>query len=128
VHEQDMRRAVGRPGHLTGSVADAAMGRIVGSMPFVIGKRAAAPDGTTVVFELVAPLPGSYAFGVDGRAHPVDVAPEAPTVRLRTDGETFARLACGRIDPAEALADGRVVVDGDSELGRRVAEHLNFLF
>jgi uncharacterized protein (TIGR03083 family) len=128
VHEQDMRRAVGRPGHLTGSVADAAMGRIVGSMPYVIGKRAAAPDGATVVFELAAPLPGTYAFGVDGRAHPVDVVPAAPTVRLRSDGEIFARLACGRIDPAGALADGRVVVDGDAELGRRVVEHLNFLF
>ena len=43
VHEQDMRRAVGRPGDLDTPVAAAALDRIVGTMPFVVGKRAGAP-------------------------------------------------------------------------------------
>jgi hypothetical protein len=42
--------------------------------------------------------------------------------------EIFCRLGCGRIDPADALSDGRVVVTGDEALGRRVVEAMNFLF
>ena len=51
VHEQDVRRAVGRPGHLEGPVVVHSMDRMARAMPFVVGKKAAVPDGTTVVFE-----------------------------------------------------------------------------
>jgi len=129
VHEQDMRRAVERPGNLDSVVAAVALDRIVGSMPFVVGKRAGAPDGATVVFELSGPGARTFAIGVDGgRAKPLDAPPSAPGVRVVTDTETFARLACGRIDPGEALADNRVRLEGDVALGRRVMEQINFLF
>jgi uncharacterized protein (TIGR03083 family) len=128
VHEQDMRRAVAVPGDLEGPVADAAMTRIVGTMPFVVGKKVGPPDGTTVLFELGAPLAGRYAVGVEGRARLLDEEPAVPTTRIITDGETFARVACGRVEPAAALGDGRVDVAGDDELGRRVVDSLNFLF
>lgn len=128
VHEQDMRRAVRRPGHLDGTVADAAFARVVGSMPFVVGKKAGAPQGSTVVFDLTAPLARPFAIRTDGRAQLLDDVPTDATARITTDGETFARLACGRLEPAAALASGAVRVDGDDALGRRVVESLNFLF
>ena len=128
VHEQDMRRAVAVPGDLDGPVADAAMTRIATTMPFVVGKKVAPPDGTTVLFDLGAPLAGRYAVLVEGRARLLDDAPAAPTTRVVTDGETFARVACGRVEPGAALGDGRVRVEGDEALGRRVVESLNFLF
>jgi uncharacterized protein (TIGR03083 family) len=128
VHEQDMRRAVGRPGHLQGPVADAAFGRVVGSMPFVVGKKADAPQGTTVVFDLTPPLAQRFAIRTDGRAQLLDTMPDDATVRVTTDGETFLRLACGRLDPATVLTGDRVHLDGDAALGRRVVEQLNFLF
>ncbi len=128
VHEQDMRRAVAVPGDLEGPVADAVMARIATTMPFVVGKKVAPPDGTTVLFELRAPLPGRYAVGVDGRARLLDDEPATPTTRITTDGETFARLACGRVEAAAALGDGRVEVAGDEALGRQVVASLNFLF
>ncbi len=129
VHEQDMRRGAGSPGHLDGPVAEFAFDRMAGSMPYVVGKKAGAPDGATVVFELGPPLAHTLAIGVDGRrAKPLDTAPASPTVTMVTDGETFSRLACGRIDPSAALDDARVRVSGDEALGRKVVESMNFLF
>jgi uncharacterized protein (TIGR03083 family) len=128
VHEQDMRRAVGKPGDLDGPVADAAMTRILAALPFVVGKKAAAPDGATVVVDLAPPLAERVAVIVEGRARRLERIPDAPSVRVRTDGETFARLACGRLDPAAVLAGDRVTLEGDATLGRRVVEELNFLF
>jgi uncharacterized protein (TIGR03083 family) len=129
VHEQDMRRAVDRPGSLESAVAAVALERIVLAMPFVVGKRAGAPDGSVIVFDLSGPLAQSFAIGVDGgRAKRLDALPSAPDVRILTDTETFARLGCGRIDPGVALTDARVRVEGDVILGRRVVEQINFLF
>jgi uncharacterized protein (TIGR03083 family) len=129
VHEQDMRRAVGRAGDLDTPVAVVVLERIAGTMPFVVGKKAAAPDGATVVFELGGPLARSIPIGVEGgRARLLDAVPASPTTRILTDTETFARLACGRLDPDAELAAGHVHVDGDEDLGRRVVQNLNFLF
>lgn len=127
VHEQDMRRAVGRPGDLEGPVADAAFGRIVASMPFVVGKKAQAPQGSIVSFALTPPLARSFAIRTEGRAALVGEMPWDATVRIGTDGETFARLACGRLDPSDVLSGGTVRLVGDEPLGRRVVEALNFL-
>ena len=128
VHEQDMRRAVGRPGDLDGPVADAAFGRVVASMPFVVGKKAQAPQGSTVAFDLTPPLAQRFAVRTDGRAQLLDDVPSAVTVTIATDGETFVRVACGRVDPAGVLVGDAVHFDGDEALGRRVVEALNFLF
>jgi uncharacterized protein (TIGR03083 family) len=127
VHEQDMRRAVGRPGDLTGPVADAALERVDGAMTFVVGKKAQAPQASTVVFNLTPPLARRFAIRTDGRARRLDAVPPEATVRITTDGETFTRLACGRLDPSDVLAGAAVQFDGDEVLGRRVVEQLNFL-
>jgi uncharacterized protein (TIGR03083 family) len=39
VHEQDMRRAIGRPGDLDGPVAELAFERVAGRMPYVVARR-----------------------------------------------------------------------------------------
>ena len=129
VHEQDMRRALGQPGGLGGGAAEASMQRITGTAGYVVGKKAAAPDGTTVVIVLESPLEETLAIGVEGgRARMLDTVPDSPTVRITTDGETYARLACGRGDPAAARAAGSVRIEGDEELGARIVDELNFLF
>jgi uncharacterized protein (TIGR03083 family) len=129
VHEQDMRRAVGRPGDLDTPVADDALGMVVAAMPFVIGKKVAAPEGATVVFELSGPLAREVAVEVvDGRARLVAGTPASPTVRLAMSTETFERLGCGRIEPESVRAAGGVTVDGDTELGGRVLAEMNYLF
>lgn len=127
VHEQDMRRALGRPGDLTGPVAEHALGRIRMALGFVVGKQAAAPQGSTVVFELTGPIAATIPIAVEGRARELDEAPADPTVRITTDFETFSAVGCGRWDPSRTLDDGLVRVDGDEALGRRIVESMNFM-
>jgi uncharacterized protein (TIGR03083 family) len=124
VHEQDMRRAVGKPGDLDGPVAAHAFSRHRGAIPFVVGKKVGAPDGTTVVID-VDGMP-SVAVGVEGkRANLLDTTPRDPGVTLSMDLETFNRLCCGRGDVAE-LAQG-VKIEGDEELGHRIVDQANFM-
>lgn len=129
IHDQDIRRALGRPGHGDGPVAEHTMGRLFAGMPFVVGKRVAPPDGTTVVFEVTGPAGRTLAIGVEGgRAKPLPaVPPETPTTTLAMDQDAFVRLACGRGDPKALLEDGAVGIRGDEALGRAVAESMNFM-
>jgi uncharacterized protein (TIGR03083 family) len=126
-HEQDMRRAVGRPGHLEGPAVALSVGRVTKAMPMIVGKRAGAPDGSSVVFVVSGPEGGVVPVVVTGRAAVAEVAPDDPTVELRLDVETYAMLGMGRLDPAAALADGRVTIEGDQELGRAVVTSMGFM-
>lgn len=119
-HEQDIRVATGRPGHLSGAVAKLAFDRLAGAMGMVVGKRVAPPDGTTVVFAVGAPG-RTFALRVEGgRANPADPPPDAPTARLTMDLETFLRLVGGRWSAEEVQTSGRVRIEGDAALGERV--------
>jgi len=129
VHEQDMRRAVALPGDLDTAAAENALERMVASMPFVVGKRVGPPDGTTVHFGISGPLARTFTIVVDGgRARLVDELASAPTATIATDGQTFVRLTCGRVDPEDAIGTGAVHLGGDAALARSVVEQLNFLF
>jgi uncharacterized protein (TIGR03083 family) len=123
VHEQDMRRAVGKPGGYGNEVAAHAFARHASAMPFVIGKKVAPPEGTIVVFD----VGGFDPMAVEMRSPRAAVAdvPDDPTVTLHMDHETFTRLSCGRGDPAEV---GRnVKIDGDEALGRKIIASMNFM-
>jgi uncharacterized protein (TIGR03083 family) len=124
-HEQDIRRALGCPGHLEGAAPKTAIGRLVSSLGYVVGKRVGPPDGTTVVLELAPPGGHTVAMVVrDGRAKPTE-PPADPTVRISTDAQTYACLATGRWTADHAVASGRVTFAGDEALGRRVVDNLS---
>lgn len=125
VHEQDIRRAVGRPGSLEGPVAEHAFGRHAGAMPYVVGKKVAPPDGTTVVFEVTGPAGGTIAVGVAGRAKRLDAVPDSPDATLSMDLETFNCLCCGRGDPAEHAR--AVTITGDRALAEKIIAEFNFM-
>lgn len=127
VHEQDIRRAVGRPGHRSGPVVEHALARFEPAMAFVVGKKAAAPDGTSVRFDLGGEAPRTIDVVVrDGRAVLAE-APSSPTVTLRLDVETWWCLALGRRDGPDARTTGAVVVEGDIALGERIVDNLTFM-
>lgn len=133
VHEQDIRRAVGRPGGRGGRGEAVTMARVVSLLPYVVGRKVAPPDGTTVVWDLAGPVPAgmgpSVAVGMaGGRARALDPVPADPTVRLSMDADVLCRLGCGRLGPSSALDGGQVAVAGDADLGRRILEAMNFLF
>jgi uncharacterized protein (TIGR03083 family) len=118
MHEQDVRRATGRPGNLDGPAADCAARILGGSLPFVIGKRAAAEPGRVVVVE--TPVRSwRVEVGDDRRARFSDDTGE-PAVRLRMEWETFVRLGGGRVRGSEA----DVRITGDEELGGRILERM----
>jgi len=124
VHEQDVRRAVGRPGHLDGPVVELAMSRVTGALGFVVGKRVAPGDGTSVVVELGAPFATTLAVKVAGGRAGAVAPPSMPTVHIRSDGEAWLCLGTGRWTADEALARGRVALSGDEALARRILEQL----
>ena len=120
-HEQDIRRALDRPGHAEGPVVDEAVAYWSKHLPYVVGKRAAAPDGATVVIEIgtrhraVIEVDGGRARATGGPA-------PAPTVRIAMPATTFAAHVGGRTD-----APGDVEVVGDEDLGGRIVANLGFL-
>jgi uncharacterized protein (TIGR03083 family) len=128
VHEQDIRRAVGRPGHLKGPVAEHAVGRLAMAMPFVVGKKAQAPNGTTVTFEITGPAGRTLPIGVEGgRAKALDASPATPAVRLTMNVETFNCLGCGRWAPDQVLQAGKVRIAGNRVLGETIVRQMNFM-
>jgi uncharacterized protein (TIGR03083 family) len=116
-HEQDIRRAVGRPGNLAAPAAERARDIVAAALPFLLGKRAGAAPGESVTLEVTGPLSFTRhaVVGDDGRARFTDPL-ERPTVALRLDWETYARLSCGRI-PADSA---NVTVTGDPALAHRL--------
>jgi uncharacterized protein (TIGR03083 family) len=56
VHEQDIRRALDLPGHLTGPVPEHSIDRLWTAWPMVIGKRAGAVAGQSVTVTLTGPV------------------------------------------------------------------------
>ncbi|MDA1127260.1 MAG: maleylpyruvate isomerase family mycothiol-dependent enzyme [Chloroflexi bacterium] len=128
VHEQDMRRALSIPGELEGPVAEHSVGRVARAMPFVVARKAQAPDGVTVVLDITGTAGRVVSVGIDGgRGSELDSEPPSPTVRITLDVETFACLGCGRIDPTEALKAGRVTITGGKSLGESIVKQMNIM-
>jgi uncharacterized protein (TIGR03083 family) len=127
VHDQDMRQALGRPGALDGPAAASATDRLASSFGYVVGKRVAPPDGTTVVLTIAGPQARSLAVAMAGGRGTSVARPETATVTLTTDVATFTRLSGGRVGAEAVLAQGLVAVDGDAELGARVLSAMNVM-
>jgi uncharacterized protein (TIGR03083 family) len=125
VHERDITTPLGWPADDTGARAEIALGQVVSSIGYIVGKKIGLPDGTSIVFHLTGPLRHDIAVVVDGRARQVATV-ASPTVELTTDSTTFIQLAAGRIDPQEQIDTGKLSWTGDSELGDKAARSLRF--
>ena len=124
LHEQDIRDAVDRPGHENGAAAEASVDEIERALGFVVGKRAAAPDGAAVTIELTGPVTRHIHVVVDGRAQVVHELDRPATTVLRLGSGLFVRLAGGRVDPAAHLAE--IAMEGDVDLAGRLVDNLAF--
>lgn len=115
MHEQDLRRAIGRSGNLDSPGAHVTVQSFRAALPFVIGKRAGAPAGHPVGVVVTGQIPFSRTVAVDddGRAGDTDADPKTT---LTMDTESFAILGGGRRKPGQVP----VTVEGDSELAHRV--------
>jgi uncharacterized protein (TIGR03083 family) len=122
MHEQDIREAVGRPGHEDGQAPQATLDEMTAALGYVVGKRAGAPPGSRVRFELTGSMARRVDVEVGDRARVVEALAGDPTVTLTLPGHLFTRLCGGR--GADAAA---VEVDGDSGLGEAIVTRMGFM-
>lgn len=124
LHEQDMRRAVDRPGNLGSAAAAHTVDRLIRTIPIVVGKRAATPEGRAVAINIAGGVARQVLCEVqNGRAKFVEetIAPPLTTVEL--DTESFVVLAAGRRTSDHVVA----TVLGDHDLAHRVLSQLNMM-
>jgi len=128
-HEQDIRRAVERPGGRNGAGERAVLDRCERTMPYVVGKQVAPPDGTSVLFAVTGVMGRHLLVAVeDGRASLAGApAADPPSVTLTMDQGVFWRRCFGRVSPEELLDAGSVLIVGDGLLGRRVLAAMTFM-
>jgi uncharacterized protein (TIGR03083 family) len=126
LHEQDIRDAVGVPGHEHGLAVEVTLDEMETAMGFVVGKRAGATEGQSVTFELTddGSVVRTVHVSVNGRAAVVESLPGPATTVLELPVASMMRLCAGRA----SLDDHRqhVVLRGDVEFGARVLESLNY--
>lgn len=121
LHEQDIRRATGRPGNLDSVGAVHTADYLLEGAGFVLAKKAGGAPGATVVVEVEGHTPYAFTVTKDGKGVPLAGPVTDPTVTLTTDRETYVLLAGGRTsaDPA------KVRITGDTTLGTKIVENLN---
>jgi uncharacterized protein (TIGR03083 family) len=126
MHEQDIRDGIGSPSpdaELNGPAARLSLDEIAATMGYVVGKLGKAPEGSRVAIELTGPLARTIRVAVNGRAQAVDdFGGLDPTASIRLDGLLLARLAGGRTHDTAGVALG-----GDTEVGARIVERVNFV-
>lgn len=120
MHEQDIRRAVGRPGGMDTPAAKHVADYLSEGFGYVVGKKVAPPAGTTAVLAVEGSPVQAVVVGDDGRGRALPEPPESPTVALAMDRASFVVLAGGR----RRVAPDAVTITGDVELGRRIVERL----
>jgi uncharacterized protein (TIGR03083 family) len=116
-HEQDIRRAVGRPGGYDSKAAAVSFDRCTAFAGAAMADRM--PDLSTLVWELEGPYAGVHAWSfADRKGTRLDAAPAHPTVRLTAESETFMVLCCGRSDARPQ----DVRVEGDAALAAAILD------
>ena len=117
VHEQDIRDALQRPGHLDSAGAQATAAQLLPGYAKVWAKAVSAGPGEVLHLRITGAIEASRLVVVDpegrGRVAADDLVDQAgpATVTLTMDWPTFLALSCGRGD-ASAHRSG-VAVEGD---------------
>lgn len=125
VHERDIATPLDIETDDSGIDAEIALGEVEGSLGYIVGKKIGLPDGKSITFHLTGPIVRDLNIAVDGKATRVDHLPH-PDVEIFAQSTTFIQLACGRIDPQQAIDSGAISWTGDAELGDRAARNLRF--
>jgi len=107
IHEQDIRTAAGLPGGLGRDAAWVCAGQFALGLPYVWGKKAAAPIGATL--DLVVTGPGVsferfVRINANGRAEFLATLETKPNLTVALDWPTYAAASAGRLRPAETTA------------------------
>ena len=119
MHEQDIRRAIGRPGGFDSPAAAHTLRRLAGGLPLVLGKRVAPPAGTSIRIDISdAGVSFGATVGDDGRAKFAVL--DEPTARITLTAEAFVVLAGGRRSADQV----EVTIEGDAALAEAVLANI----
>ncbi len=126
LHEQDIRDAIDRPGHDSGLAVEVTLDELTTAMGFVVGKKAAVPQGESVTFALTdgGTVVREIHVEVGDRAHVVPALEDGASCALTMPVGVMTRLGAGRITP-DKVRD-QVAVTGDEALGEAVLTNLAY--
>lgn len=120
-HEQDIRRAAGRPGNLASPGAAIAGELFTTALPTIVAKQAAATPGSSFRLTTKGELEIDLGVTVDHTGRGALAAPsQSATSHVQLSWEAYTRLSCGRGD----RADYEIRTAGDRGLAERVLTHL----
>lgn len=123
IHEVDIRDSLGLGTPTDILPATSARKEMVATLPFLIGKKAAAPAGSAVTIDFTGVAPRPVHVVVSERATVVPELDGPADVTLQVDLVEYARLIGGR-----TTADPSTVrIDGDTDLGERIVANLHYL-
>ena len=126
LHEQDIRDALGRPGHESGLAVDVVLDEMSTALGFVVGKKAGATPGQSVTFALTdgGAVVRQLHVEVGDRAAVVPVLSDPATVTLTMPIGVMTRRCAGRVG-ADDLLD-QVVIDGHLELASKILANQSY--
>ncbi len=116
-HEQDIRRALARPGDTTGPHVDIAVEQVLRAWARHLPRRIGSEGVLEVRVPARAPVRVSF---VDGAIHREEGAAPPPTATIHLEVSELLAVGGGRSD---APSPGAVPTDGDRVWARRVLEH-----
>ena len=126
LHEQDIRDAVGQPGHQTGLAVEVVLDEMATALGFVVGKKAGASAGESVTFALTdgGAVVRELHVEVGERAAVVAALSGPATVVLTMPVGVMTRRCAGRVGPDDLL--DQVVIDGDLSLASRILDNQSY--
>lgn len=102
IHDQDIRRALHLSGNHGGPCAEHTIDRLIRTLPIVIGKRAATPEGKSVALYITGAVQRKiYISVIEGRAKIIDETPQDLMCEISLDSTVFTALATGRKNASE---------------------------
>jgi uncharacterized protein (TIGR03083 family) len=125
LHEHDIRFALGLPARETEADVASALDEVATGLGYIVGRRAALPEGSRVRIDVTGPAPRTYLVEVGERAAVVEALSGEPTVTVALTATRWLRLTGGRADAGVGPVDG-VVLGGDEAMARHLVEHLAF--
>lgn len=123
LHEHDIRDALGVADRPDTAAIEAALHEVDGSLGYIVGRKAALPDGSVVRIDLTGPVVRTYVVVVDGRAQVVEDPDLEPQVTLAMSDLVFFRLTGGRTEPGPHLGVD-LEIDGDQSMGLHLAANM----
>ncbi len=125
IHLQDIRDALLEPADDHGPGEEIVVKRFEAVLPYVLAKKAHAPDGTVVRINLSGRLARTVVLEVEnGRAKALETSDRVPNLELTTPVAIFWRRAAGRISADSFLRASATDIRGDEKLALALAEGL----